>query len=78
MLTKDPRFLYRLILCMDANFRLKSRLRRNSRGDAPLYMGLGYQVHLDDYFSHLRTYVQEKDVRLSIIYHNPLIIFVSD
>lgn len=47
---------------MDANFRLKSRLRRNSKGDPPLYLGLGYQVHLNDYFDHLRSYVQEKDV----------------
>lgn len=51
---------------MDANFRLKSRLRRNSKGDPPLYMGLGYQVHLDNYFEHLRSYVQEKDVRLDL------------
>ncbi|KAF9013697.1 hypothetical protein BDZ89DRAFT_1046721 [Hymenopellis radicata] len=56
------RFLYRLIVSMDANFRLKERLRLNSRGDDPLYSGLGYQPDLSKYADHLKHYVKESDV----------------
>ncbi|KAF8995279.1 hypothetical protein BDZ89DRAFT_925224, partial [Hymenopellis radicata] len=61
------RYLYRLIVSMDANFRLKERLRLNSRGDAPLYLGLGYQPHLGLYTNHLKNYVKEADVRYTCV-----------
>ena len=47
---------------MDANFRLKNRLRANEHQDPALGPGLGYFVQSDAYKKHLREYVQEKDV----------------
>jgi hypothetical protein len=55
-------FLYRLMLSMDANFRLKNRLRRNARVDPPLGGGFGYQVKDLPYRQHLRNYVSEDEV----------------
>ncbi|KAJ7036476.1 hypothetical protein C8F04DRAFT_954001 [Mycena alexandri] len=55
-------FLYMLLLAMDANFRLKNRLRANERDDPPLADGWGYIVEDAPYKEHLRSYVAEKDV----------------
>ncbi|KAJ7708001.1 hypothetical protein B0H16DRAFT_1746369 [Mycena metata] len=57
-------FLYMLILALDANFRLKSRLRANERDDPPLGDGWGYIVEEAPYKEHLRNYVAEKDITL--------------
>lgn len=61
------RFLYMLILALDANFRLKNRLRANERDDPPLGDGWGYIVEDKPYKEHLRTYVAEKDVSGPVI-----------
>jgi hypothetical protein len=47
---------------MDANFRLKNRLRVNAHDDPPLGSGWGYMVEDAPYKEHLRNYVAEKDV----------------
>ncbi|KAJ7027962.1 hypothetical protein C8F04DRAFT_1212258 [Mycena alexandri] len=61
-------FLYMLILALDANFRLKNRLRANERDDPPLGDGWGYIVEDKPYKEHLRTYVAEKDVSTCIAF----------
>ncbi|KAJ7632089.1 hypothetical protein B0H17DRAFT_961868, partial [Mycena rosella] len=60
----DPayRFLYMLVLALDANFRLKNWLRVNEHQDLSLGSGLGYFVESEAYKTHLRNYVAEKDV----------------
>ncbi|KAK7028481.1 CxC2 domain-containing protein [Favolaschia claudopus] len=55
-------FLFMLILAIDANFRLRHRLRPNERDDPPLGAGWGYMVESGPYKKHLRNYVEEKDV----------------
>jgi hypothetical protein len=51
-----------LLLAVDANFRLKNRMRANEINDAPLGPGWGYWVEPTKYREHLKTYVHEKDV----------------
>jgi hypothetical protein len=51
-----------LLLAMDANFRLKNRLRGNQRADLPLGAGWGHIVDEGPYKEHLKGYVGEKDV----------------
>ncbi|KAJ7429083.1 hypothetical protein B0H11DRAFT_1769987, partial [Mycena galericulata] len=60
----DPkyRFLFMLILALDANFKLKNRLRANERYDPPLGPGWGAFVEPTLYKEHLRNYVGETDV----------------
>ncbi|KAF7307110.1 CxC2 domain-containing protein [Mycena indigotica] len=55
-------FLYKLMLSVDANFRLKNRLRANQRNDPPLGGGQSYFVENEPYQRHLKEYVAEKDV----------------
>ncbi|KAJ7106120.1 hypothetical protein C8R43DRAFT_963449 [Mycena crocata] len=62
------RFLYMLILAMDANFRMKSRLRKNARMDNPLGPGLGYLVEGEPYADFLKDYIGEKDVSTCIAF----------
>ncbi|KAJ7766826.1 hypothetical protein B0H16DRAFT_1661387 [Mycena metata] len=62
------RFLYMLLLAMDANFRLKNRLRANERDDPPLGDGWGYIVEEKPYKQHLKGYVAEKDVSTCIAF----------
>ncbi|KAJ6454052.1 hypothetical protein C8R47DRAFT_997439 [Mycena vitilis] len=66
----DPkyRFLYMLLLALDANFRLKNRLRANEHQDPSLAPGKGYFCRPDTYKEHLKTYVAEKDVSSCIAF----------
>ncbi|KAJ7734685.1 hypothetical protein B0H16DRAFT_1664977 [Mycena metata] len=61
-------FLYMLILALDTNFRLKSRLRANERDNPPLGDGWGYIMEEAPYKEHLRNYVAEKDVSTCIAF----------
>lgn len=58
------RYLYMLILAVDANFRLSHRFRAKERSDEELGPGWAYCVKSDDYQEYLRAYVSEKDVSL--------------
>ncbi|KAJ6458086.1 hypothetical protein DFH09DRAFT_1255389 [Mycena vulgaris] len=60
----DPRyrFLYMLLLALDANFKLKNRLRANERYDPPLGPGWGAFVEPEGYKEHLKNYVGETDI----------------
>ncbi|KAF7288924.1 CxC2 domain-containing protein [Mycena indigotica] len=55
-------YLYKLMLSVDANFRLKNRLRKNQRSDPALGRGQSYFVENEAYHRHLKDYVAEKDV----------------
>ncbi|KAJ7149380.1 hypothetical protein C8R43DRAFT_887926 [Mycena crocata] len=62
------RFLYMMLLALDANFRLKNRLRANEHQDPSLGSGMGYFVETEAYKTHLREYVAEKDVSTCIAF----------
>lgn len=63
-LTSDLSWLYTLTLGMDANFRLKSRLRGSVARDPSLGSGFAYFVEYDAYIAFIRDYVDEEDVSL--------------
>ncbi|KAG2097508.1 uncharacterized protein F5147DRAFT_777956 [Suillus discolor] len=60
----DPsmRFLYFLILAMDANFRLKNHLCSSDTADPGLHTGLAYCVPNEEYKSHILKHVSQKDI----------------
>ncbi|KAJ7826746.1 hypothetical protein B0H13DRAFT_1657348 [Mycena leptocephala] len=66
----EPRhqFLYRLILAMDANFKLKNRIRVNERDDPSLGPGWGAFVEVSQYKEHLSHYVAESDISMCIAF----------
>ncbi|KAF7311271.1 CxC2 domain-containing protein [Mycena kentingensis (nom. inval.)] len=66
----DPkyRFLYMLILTVDANFRLKNRLRANEISDTPLGPGWAYWVEPKAYNEHVKNYVSETDMSTCIAF----------
>ncbi|KAJ7650554.1 hypothetical protein FB45DRAFT_730946 [Roridomyces roridus] len=66
----DPkyRFLYMLLLALNANFRLKNRLRANERQNPSLGPGKSYFVDSQPYKDHLKNYVAEKDVSSCIAF----------
>ncbi|KAJ7731904.1 hypothetical protein DFH07DRAFT_968567 [Mycena maculata] len=66
----DPkyRFLYMLLLAVDANFKLRNQMRANEIDDPPLGPGWGYWVEPQCYRRHLRKYVAEKDASTCIAF----------
>ncbi|KAJ7799003.1 hypothetical protein B0H13DRAFT_2503961 [Mycena leptocephala] len=66
----DPKyqFLYMLILAVDANFRLKNRMRANEIDHPSLGPGWGYWVEPERYTSHVKKYMNEKDVSTCIAF----------
>ncbi|KAF7965199.1 hypothetical protein HWV62_45095 [Athelia sp. TMB] len=65
---KKYKFLYMLILAMDANFRLTNRLIANERDDPELGPGWAYTVASVPYKEHLKGYVSEKDITTCIAF----------
>ncbi|KAJ7055432.1 hypothetical protein C8F01DRAFT_1211630 [Mycena amicta] len=70
----DDEYLYCLMLALDANFRLKNRIRTNEKQDPSLGPGWGCFVESEPYKEHLRDYVStciafaalmEKETRLT-------------
>ncbi|KAJ7901027.1 hypothetical protein B0H14DRAFT_3422936 [Mycena olivaceomarginata] len=53
---------------IDANFRMKNRMRANEIHDPPLGPGWGFWVEPEGYKTHLKNYVQEKDVSSCIAF----------
>lgn len=49
---------------MDANFRLKNRLRTSCRTDPSLGTGWAYFVPEEEYWEHILKYVTQEEVRL--------------
>ncbi|KAJ6459360.1 hypothetical protein C8R47DRAFT_1226636 [Mycena vitilis] len=66
----DPkwRFLYMLIVALDANFKLKNRMRNKAKYDPALGPGWEYFVEPNAYREHLRNYVPEKDISSCIAF----------
>ncbi|KAJ6503118.1 hypothetical protein DFH09DRAFT_1252002 [Mycena vulgaris] len=66
----DPKyqFLYMLLLAVDANFRLKNRMRANEIDDPSLGPGWGYWVEPTGYKEHVKKYVNEKDISTCIAF----------
>ena len=52
------------ILALDANFRLKNKIRSREKDDPSFAPGSAYFVGLEPYKKFLRKYVSEKDVRV--------------
>ncbi|KAF7301155.1 CxC2 domain-containing protein [Mycena indigotica] len=67
---EQNKYLYKLMLSIDANFRLKNRLRANERDDPSLGPGLGYFVESTAYKEHLKNYVAEKDASSVLVNDN--------
>ncbi|KAF7342705.1 CxC2 domain-containing protein [Mycena sanguinolenta] len=65
---KKYRFLYMLLVALDANFKLKNRMRANEHPDPPLGPGWGYFVEPEKYRKHLKTYTSEQDVSTCIAF----------
>ncbi|KAF7358760.1 CxC2 domain-containing protein [Mycena sanguinolenta] len=65
---KKFRFLYMLLVALDANFKLKNQMRKNEHPDPPLGPGLGYFVEPSKYKMHLQKYVPEKDISTCIAF----------
>lgn len=51
---------------MDANFRLKNRLRTSSRLDPGLGTGWAYFVPEQEYAAHILKYVTQEEVRFCL------------
>ncbi|KAF9014796.1 hypothetical protein BDZ89DRAFT_1220444 [Hymenopellis radicata] len=66
----EDKFLFMLYLALDANFRMRSRLRKKSANKAYTIVGdgLGYQVPTDSYMEHLKNYVKEDDISTCIAF----------
>ncbi|KAF7316401.1 CxC2 domain-containing protein [Mycena indigotica] len=62
------RFQDSLMLALDANFRLKNRIRPNERADPSFGSGWSYFVGVNEYKDHLRNYVGEEDVSSCIAF----------
>lgn len=56
-------WLYQLILAMDANFRLRSKIRGIGTNDVLLNGGMAYFVKPEPYAEFIATAVDETDVR---------------
>lgn len=56
------RFLYLLIVALDANFRLKNLMRSSIARDPGLHMGLAYFPDDELYRKHILKYASQKDV----------------
>lgn len=75
-LTISGRWLYALILCMDACFRLQNRNRSSNTKDPTL--GPGWAFFIDDgpYREHLKNYIHKDEVSLlDRMYHTCLTSF---
>ncbi|KAF7322358.1 CxC2 domain-containing protein [Mycena chlorophos] len=71
----DPKyqFLYMLILAVDANFRLKNRVRPNEISDPALGPGWAYWVEAVGYKEHVKKYISESDIQFGLpVFHAPV------
>ncbi|GJF00735.1 CxC2 domain-containing protein [Phanerochaete sordida] len=58
----DLRFMYLLILAIDANFRLKRRAVSNDARDPGLLSGRGYFAEDESYREHILQYADQEDI----------------
>ncbi|KAJ7115521.1 hypothetical protein C8R43DRAFT_1138146 [Mycena crocata] len=66
----DPkfRFLYMLLVAVDANFKLKNRMRLNEHPDPSLGPGWAYFVEPEGYRRQIKKYIPEKDISSCIAF----------
>ncbi|KAF7300659.1 TY3B-TY3B protein [Mycena chlorophos] len=62
------KFLYMLIVAIDANFRMKNRFRKNEISDAPLLPGWAYWVDPEAYKRHITEHMSENDISTCIAF----------
>ncbi len=62
LLTLCNRFLYMLILCMDANFRLKSQMVSSYSRDPGLGIGWSYFVPREPFDAYVLNHTSDEDV----------------
>ena len=55
-------YLYMPVLALDANFRLKNKIRAKEKDDPAFAPGSAYFVGLEPYKKFISKYVSEKDV----------------
>ena len=65
----DSRWLYMLIVAMDANFRLKNRLRKTTRSEPMLGLGMSYFVDDKPYTDYIKNYIDQEEVRLHYLFY---------
>ncbi|KAJ6477917.1 hypothetical protein C8R47DRAFT_984594 [Mycena vitilis] len=65
---EKDRYIYKLILALDANFKMKNHARTNEHYDPSLGPGWGAFVEPRKYRQHLRKYVAEKDISTCIAF----------
>ena len=63
--TINHRWLYSLFIAIDANFRLKQKARDIK--DPELGSGLAYFSNAQKFGEHLKRYVDENEVRISVL-----------
>ncbi|KAK7019477.1 CxC2 domain-containing protein [Favolaschia claudopus] len=61
-------FLFMLILAVDANFRMRNRLRANAHYDPPLGSGWGYMQEANAYKRFLLNATPEKDISTCVAF----------
>ncbi|KAK6984039.1 CxC2 domain-containing protein [Favolaschia claudopus] len=64
----EYQFLFMLILAVDANFRMRNRLRANAHYDPPLGSGWGYMQEFKAYKQHLLNATPEKDISTCVAF----------
>lgn len=57
-----------LIVALDANFRLKNRMKSNEVVDPGLHTGRAYFVEQEPYMEHLRQYSTQVEVSTTTLY----------
>jgi hypothetical protein len=57
------RFLYWMLLCVDACFRMKNRLKSSESKDPTLGAGLAYFTDHGPYIDFVKQYVNQEEVR---------------
>jgi hypothetical protein len=69
MLNENDRWIYMLIVAMDANFRLRSKLRGAVNKNHTLGSGWSYFVDNGPYLDFIKDYVDEQEVSISPFNH---------
>ncbi|KAH9474961.1 hypothetical protein JR316_0012060 [Psilocybe cubensis] len=58
----ESKFLYTVMICLDANFRLKNQMVSNYSQDPGLGLGLAYMIHRTKYEEYVKSRANEKDI----------------
>uniref|UniRef100_A0A8H8CFY2 CxC2-like cysteine cluster KDZ transposase-associated domain-containing protein n=1 Tax=Psilocybe cubensis TaxID=181762 RepID=A0A8H8CFY2_PSICU len=59
---ENMKFLYTVMICLDANFRLKNQMVSNYSQDPGLGLGLAYMIHRTKYEEYVKSRANEKDI----------------